>query len=352
MPSDAAVDTNVTSDPYSIDIALNGTKSRITDLDSDETKPAGWDEDTSPPLRSFSDMSVYELHVRDFSINDPTVPSAHRGMYEAFDDQNSDGMKHLRSLAASGLKAVHILPSFHFASVNEDKSTWIIPTGLAQYPPDGQQQQAAVTASQTSPAYNWGYDPVHYMTPEGSYAINPDNRVREYRTMVDGLHKAGLRVVQDVVFNHTNASGEGPNSNLDEVVPNYYHRLDASGNLETGSCCPDTASEHKMMEKLIIDTLVLNARDYKIDGFRFDIMSFMFTYNMTDIQQALQALTPEKDGVDGSKIYLYGEGFNFGDTANNQIGPECLADQSLWLWHRHVQRPHSRWHPRRQPVYR
>ena len=323
VPSDSAVDTNVTSDPYSIDIALNGTKSRITDLESDETKPAGWDEHTSPPLMSLADMSIYELHIRDFSVNDLTVPSAHRGLYEAFDDQNSDGMKHLHSLAKSGLKAVHILPSFHFASVNEDKSTWIIPTGLAQYPPDGQQQQAAVTASQTNPAYNWGYDPVHYMTPQGSYAISPDDRVREYRVMVDGLHKAGLRVVQDVVFNHTNASGEGPNSNLDEVVPNYYHRLDANGSLETASCCPDTASEHKMMEKLIIDTLLLNARDYKIDGFRFDILSFMFTYNVQHIQQALQALTIEKDGVDGSKIYLYGEGFNFGDTANNQIGPNA-----------------------------
>jgi pullulanase len=323
VPADAAVDTNVTSDPYSIDIALNGTKSRITDLESDETKPEGWDRDAAPPLRSLSDMSLYELHVRDFSVNDLTVPAAHRGMYEAFDDQKSDGMKHLRALAASGLKAVHILPSFHFASVNEDKSTWIIPTGLAQYPPDGQQQQAAVAASLTSPAYNWGYDPVHYMTPEGSYAINPDSRVREYRGMVEGLHKAGLRVVQDVVFNHTNASGEGPNSNLDEVVPNYYHRLDASGNLETGSCCADTASEHRMMEKLIIDTLVLNARDYKIDGFRFDILSFMFTYNIKHIQQALQALTTEKDGVDGSKIYLYGEGFNFGDTVNNEIGPNA-----------------------------
>ncbi|HEY2466269.1 MAG TPA: pullulanase-type alpha-1,6-glucosidase, partial [Terracidiphilus sp.] len=323
VPADSAVDTNVTSDPYSIDIALNGTKSRITDLDSGETKPPGWDEISSPPLQTFSDLSLYELHVRDFSVNDLTVPPDHRGLYEAFDDQDSDGMKHLRSLAASGLKAVHILPSFHFASVNEDKSTWIIPTGLAAYPPDGQQQQAAVTASQTNPAYNWGYDPVHYMTPEGSYAINPDNRVREYRVMVDGLHKAGLRVVQDVVFNHTNASGEGPNSNLDEVVPNYYHRLDASGNLETGSCCPDTASEHKMMEKLIIDSLLLNARQYRIDGFRFDILSFMFTYNVQDIQQALQALTLEKDGVDGAKIYLYGEGFNFGDTANNQIGPNA-----------------------------
>jgi pullulanase len=323
VPSDAAVDTNVTTDPYSIDIALNGTKSRITDLDSAETAPPGWDHDNSPPLNSFSDMSVYELHVRDFSVNDPTVPSAHQGMYDAFADQNSHGMRHLRSLAASGLKAVHILPSFHFASVNEDKSTWIIPSGLAAYPPDGEQQQAAVTASQSNPAYNWGYDPVHYMTPEGSYAINPDNRVYEYRTMVHGLHQAGLRVIQDVVFNHTNASGQGPNSNLDEVVPGYYHRLDASGNLENGSCCPDTAPEHKMMEKLIIDTLVLNATEYKIDGFRFDIMSFMFTYNMQHIQTALQALTRRNDGVDGDSIYLYGEGFNFGDTANNQIGPNA-----------------------------
>ena len=257
VPSDSAVDTNVTSDPYSIDIALNGTKSRITDLDSSETKPSGWDSSFAPPLRSLSDLSLYELHIRDFSVNDKTVPAAHRGFYDAFEDQDSNGMRHLRALADHGLKAVHILPSFHFASVNEDKTKWIIPTGLAKYPPAGQQQQAAVAVSQSSPAYNWGYDPVHYMTPAGNYAINPKNRVREYRGMVDGLHRAGLRVVQDVVFNHTNAAGEGPNSNLDEVVPGYYHRLDANGNLEEGSCCPDTAAEHRMMEKLIIDTLVL-----------------------------------------------------------------------------------------------
>jgi pullulanase len=323
VPIDAALDTNVTTDPYSIDIAVNGTKSRITDLDSSATKPAGWDHFPSPPLANFSDMSLYELHIRDFSVNDLTVPKAHRGFYEAFDDQNSDGMKHLRELAKSGLKAVHILPSFHFASVNEDKSTWKTTGDLSQYPPDSQQQQAAVAAIQGSDAYNWGYDPVHYMTPQGSYAIVPDNRVREYRTMVMGLHKAGLRVVQDVVFNHTSAYGEGPNSNLDEVVPGYYHRLDANGNLETGSCCPDTASEHRMMEKLMIDTLVLNAREYKIDGFRFDIMSFHFLYNMQHIQAALRALTPQKDGVDGSKIYIYGEGWNFGDTQNNQIGPHA-----------------------------
>jgi pullulanase len=323
VPLDAAIDTNLTTDPYSVDIAINGTKSRITDLESAATKPAGWDRSASPALRSLSDMSLYELHIRDFSVNDPTVPASHRGTYEAFADQNSNGMRHLKDLAKNGLAAVHILPSFHFASVNEDKSTWLTTGDLSQFPPDGQQQQAAVAAIQGRDAFNWGYDPVHYMTPEGSYAIVPDNRVREYRTMVMGLHNAGLRVVQDVVFNHTNAFGEGPNSNLDEVVPGYYHRLDANGNVETGSCCPDTASEHRMMEKLIIDAIVLNAREYKIDGFRFDIMSFHFTYNMQHIQTALQALRPERDGVDGSKIYLYGEGFNFGDTANNQIGPNA-----------------------------
>jgi len=323
VPADGAVDTNVTSDPYSIDLALNGTKSRITDLESEATKPEGWDTSVSPPLRSLSDMSLYELHIRDFSINDLTVPAYHRGTYEAFADQYTDGMKHLRALAADGLKAVHILPSFHFASVNEDKSTWIIPTGLGAFPADGEQQQAAVTASQTSPAYNWGYDPVHYLAPEGSYAIHHYNRVLEYRTMVEGLHAAGLRVVQDVVFNHTNAAGEAPNSNLDEVVPGYYHRLDVNGNLENGSCCPDTAPEHLMMEKIVIDTLLLNAKHYKIDGFRFDIMSFMFTYNMQHIKNALATLTPEKNGIDGTKIYLYGEGFNFGDTENNQIGPNA-----------------------------
>jgi pullulanase len=323
VPADQQVDSNVTSDPYSIDLALNGTRSRITDLDSGETKPPMWDAVSSPPLNRLNDLSIYELHIRDFSIGDPTVPPAHQGMYDAFADFNSNGMQHLSALARSGLKAVHILPSFHFASVNEDKSTWQTTGNLSTYPPDSEEQQAAVTSIQNSDGYNWGYDPVHYMAPEGSYAVNPDTRVMEYRTMVEGLHKIGLRVIQDVVFNHTSAAGEAPNSNLDEVVPGYYHRLDTNGLLENGSCCPDTASEHKMTEKLMIDTLVLNAREYKIDGFRFDIMSFHFLYNMQDIQQALSALTLQKDGVDGSRIYLYGEGFNFGDTVNGQIGPNA-----------------------------
>ena len=141
--------------------------------------------------------------------------------------------------------------------------------------------------------------------------------------MVEGLHLDGLRVIQDVVFNHTYTYGETFTANLDEVVPNYYHRLDAFGAVETGSCCFDTASEHQMMEKLMIDTVVLNAKQYKIDGFRFDAMGLHFVYNMVDIRNALNALTMEKDGVDGSKIYIYGEGFQMPEAANNAIGPNA-----------------------------
>lgn len=135
-----------------------------------------------------------------------------------------------------------------------------------------------------------------------------------------GLHRAGLRVIQDVVFNHTSGFGEASNSILDEVVPNYYNRLDMDGALETGSCCADTATEHLMMGKLQQDAVLWNAKQYKIDGFRFDIMSFTFVSNLKAIQAALAKLTPGRDGIDGSKIYLYGEGFSFGETANNALG--------------------------------
>jgi pullulanase len=143
--------------------------------------------------------------------------------------------------------------------------------------------------------------------------------------MVMGLHHAGLRVIQDVVFNHTSGFGEESNSILDEVVPNYYNRLDTNGNLESASCCADTATEHFMMGKLQQDAVLWNAKKYKIDGFRFDIMSFTFISNLEKIKQALAQLTLEKDGIDGSKIYIYGEGFNFGETANSASAMECAA---------------------------
>ena len=320
VPGQRAILENIVTDPYSVDLALNGVKSRITDLNDPETQPDGWEESRSPSLGSVNDLSIYELHIRDFSANDMTVPIAHRGTYLAFADRHTNGLKHLEALADAGLKAVHLLPSFHFASINEDKTTWLATPDLSAFPPDGTQQQAAVAAIQSKDAFNWGYDPVHFFAPEGGYAVNPDNRVLEYREMVKGLHRVGLRVIQDVVFNHTNAIGENPNAVLDEVVPGYYNRLDADGNQLSGSCCPDTAAEHKMMGKLIVDAVVLNAKKYKIDGFRFDLMSFMFVSNMQQIKDALAKLTLAKDGVDGSKVYLYGEGFDFGEVANNALG--------------------------------
>ena len=319
-PSSRAIVENVVSDPYSIDIALNGSKSRITDMDAAKNLPAGWEFDRAPYLARVNDLSIYELHVRDFSVNDNTVPAEHRGMYLAFTDRNSDGMRHLRDLSQSGLKAIHLLPTFHFNSVNEDKSTWKTTPNLNGLGADSQQQQAAVAAVQGADAYNWGYDPDHYLTPEGSYAVDPYNRVKEYRQMVMALHNSGLRVIQDVVFNHTSGFGEASNSILDEVVPDYYNRLDADGALLMASCCADTATEHLMMGKLQQDAIVWNAKQYKVDGFRFDIMSFTFVTDLQKIRQALAKLTLDRDGIDGSKIYLYGEGFSFGETANNALG--------------------------------
>ncbi len=135
--------------------------------------------------------------------------------------------------------------------------------------------------------------------------------------MVGSLNGAGLRVVMDVVYNHTPASGQDPNSILDRIVPGYYHRLSATGAVETSTCCANTATEHRMMGKLMVDSVVTWAREYKVDGFRFDLMGHHSKANMLAVRAALDALTPRKDGVDGKRIYLYGEGWNFGEVAND-----------------------------------
>ncbi|HWY69881.1 MAG TPA: pullulanase-type alpha-1,6-glucosidase [Terriglobales bacterium] len=317
VPSAQKILENLVTDPYSLALSLNSQKSQIVDLEDHALEPPGWDGNRAPQLKRLNDLSIYELHIRDFSASDESVPAALRGTYLAFANPDSDGMRHLRQLAKAGLKAVHLLPSFDIASVNEDKSTWKDPGDLTTFAPDSAQQQAAVQKVKDQDGFNWGYDPWHFLAPEGSYAVNADDRIREYRAMVMGLHRAGLRVVLDQVFNHTSAAGQDPKSVFDQIVPNYYYRLNPDGQIYSGSCCPDTASEHVMMEKLMIDALVTSAKEYKIDGFRFDIMSFHSVPTMQRIQQALRGLTMQKDGVDGSKIYLYGEGFNFGEVANN-----------------------------------
>ncbi|HYK01587.1 MAG TPA: pullulanase-type alpha-1,6-glucosidase [Thermoanaerobaculia bacterium] len=317
---------NVVTDPYSVSLARNSARSHIVDLGATALKPAGWDALVKPKLDAPEDITLYELHVRDFSASDETVPAVQRGTFKAFTQSASNGMQHLTSLAAAGLTHVHLLPAFDIATVNEDKSQWQSPGDLSSYPPDSEEQQAAIEPIRDLDGFNWGYDPWHYTVPEGSYSTDADGaaRVVEFREMVQSLSNSGLRTVMDVVYNHTNAAGQNDKSVLDRIVPGYYHRLNADGAVEMSSCCPNTASEHNMMEKLLIDSVLTWTRQYKVDGFRFDLMGHHMKRNMTRLRAALDALTIANDGVDGSKVYLYGEGWNFGEVANNARGENAI----------------------------
>ena len=311
------------TDPYSLSLSTNSTRSQLVDLADPELQPSGWNSLAKPALDAPEDIVLYELHVRDFSINDATVPTQKRGTFLAFTEAESNGMKHLRRLASHGLTHVHLLPVFDIATINEDRSQHQAPAGdLTALPPDSDQQQAALAPVRDTDGFNWGYDPYHYTVPEGSYAVDPEGsaRIVEFRQMVKALSDSGLRVVMDVVYNHTNASGLADKSVLDKVVPGYYQRLNADGNVETSTCCQNTASEHAMFEKLMVDSLITWAKVYKVDGFRFDLMGHHMKSNLLKAQERLRALTLEKDGVDGSKIYLYGEGWNFGEVENNKRG--------------------------------
>ncbi len=322
-PTTQQIETNLVTDPYSHALAQNSTHSQIVDLQSAELQPEGWTSLEKPPLASTRDSSVYELHMRDFSVGDETVPEEERGTYLAFTHPDSNGMTHLKSLADAGLTHLHLLPTFDIATINEDKSEWREPAGdLASYGPASEEQQAAIGEIREQDPFNWGYDPYHYTVPEGSYSTEPMGtpRTLQYREMVKALNEAGLRVVMDVVYNHTHASGQNERSVLDKVVPGYYHRLNLEGEVETSTCCQNTATEHAMMEKLMVDSLVTWARDYKVDGFRFDLMGHHMVDNMVVVKEALNALTMEEDGVDGATILLYGEGWNFGEVADGARG--------------------------------
>ncbi len=319
--STGQVEHNLVTDPYSFSLSMNSTHSQIVNLSDPALKPGGWDKLGKPDLPAPEDISIYEIHVRDFSVNDPSVPDALKGTYKAFALKNTNGIKHLRALQEAGLTHLHLLPVFDIATINENKAEWQQPDPavLATYPPDSQEQQAAVTAVNDLDGFNWGYDPYHYTTPEGSYSTNPDGttRIVEFRQMVQALNKMGLRVVIDVVYNHTNSAGQAEKSVLDRIVPGYYHRLNDQGAVETSTCCQNTASEHKMMEKLMIDSLVTWATQYKVDAFRFDLMGHHSLANMLAVRANLDALTKARGGVNGSEIYIYGEGWNFGEVAND-----------------------------------
>jgi pullulanase/glycogen debranching enzyme len=300
---------NLVTDPYSISLSTDSKRSYIARLDSRRLKPAGWDATPTPQtVRNPTDMVVYELHVRDFSINDTSVPERLRGKYAAFTRTQSRGMQHLAALAKSGLTDVHLLPVYDIASVPELGCAVPKPAGA----PAGSAQQALVKKTADTDCFNWGYDPYHYNAPEGSYATIPADgarRVVEFREMVDSLHKLGLRVGMDVVFNHTFIAGQHEKSVLDRIVPGYYHRLNAQGAIERSTCCDNTATENLMMGKLMIDSVALWATQYRIDSFRFDLMGHQPRAVMEALQQRVNAAA-------GHPIQLIGEGWNFGEVAN------------------------------------
>lgn len=324
VPKTGKIERNRVTDPYSYSLSLNSARSQMVDLTDSDLKPVSWDVLEKPPLENPEDSVIYELHVRDFSSHDETVPEELRGKFKAFTVKESDGMEHLKSLAEAGLTHIHLLPAFDIASVNEDSSTWLTADEalLHTYGPGSGKQSQAVSLIKGEDGFNWGYDPYHYTVPEGSYATNPDGsaRVLEFREMVESLNQSGLRVVMDVVYNHTSQSGQDTKSVLDKIVPGYYYRLNTEGNVETSTCCQNTATEHRMMEKLMIDSVVTWATQYKVDGFRFDLMGHHMLANMEAVRAALDALTLEKDGVDGKSIYIYGEGWDFGEVARNARG--------------------------------
>lgn len=337
-----AIVTNEVTDPYSLSLSADSVHSQFVNLDDADLKPAGWDTLVKPALDAPEDIVVYELHVRDFSIADTTVPAGDRGKYTAFDVPGTAGRQHLEALADAGLTHVHLLPAFDIATVREKRADRVeiddpvealcaanpaaaplcqsdagktIRRAMQDAVANGQLErpQQIVGWIRNLDGFNWGYDPLHFGAPEGSYATDPNGtqRILEFRRMVQGLADAGLGTIMDVVYNHTNASGQSPRSVLDRLVPGYYHRRDAAtGNVLRDSCCDDTASEFRMMEKLMLDTGVTWVRDYKVDGFRFDLMSFHPKGVMERFQTAVKAVNPD--------VYVYGEGWNFGAIQNDR----------------------------------
>ncbi|MDW4907134.1 pullulanase-type alpha-1,6-glucosidase [Streptomyces sp. ADMS] len=319
-PSVAEVVTNEVTDPYSVALTADSERSLVVDLDDRSLAPGGWTSYSKPKAAPLTDAQIQELHVRDFSVADNTVPAKDKGTYLAFTDKDSDGSRHLRALAKAGTSYVHLLPAFDIATIPEKKADQAaVDCDLSSFAAASDQQQECVAKTAAKDAYNWGYDPYHYTVPEGSYASDPDGtrRTVEFRQMVKSLNSDGLRVVMDVVYNHTPASGQAKTSVLDKVVPGYYQRLLADGSVANSTCCANTAPENTMMGKLVVDSIVTWARDYKVDGFRFDLMGHHPKANILAVRKALDALTPRKDGVDGKKIILYGEGWNFGEVADD-----------------------------------
>lgn len=331
VPSTRRVETNVVTDPYSTALTTDSTRSVAVDLADPRLAPEQWATTRAPAVRNDSARSIYELHLRDFSAADGTVPPELRGTYRAFTVAGSAGVRHLAELARAGMNTIHLLPTFDIATIPEHRGSQRHPNIPDGAHPASADQQAAIAEVADHDAYNWGYDPLHWGAPEGSYATEGHQdggaRVIEFREMVGALHDLGLQVVLDQVYNHTAACGQDPRSVLDRVVPGYYHRLDAVGRVTNSTCCANTATENALCARLMIDSVVRWARWYRVDGFRFDLMGHHPRAVMERVRAALDELTLEADGVDGRSIYLYGEGWNFGEVAGNALFVQATQGQ-------------------------
>jgi len=327
-PSTSSMETVVAPDPYSRALCTDGVLTQVADVGAADLLPRGWDVQRVAPLRAKTDVVLYELHVRDFSISDDLVPEDLRGTFGAFCVAGTHGRRHLEALQAAGLTHVALLPCYDFGSVPEARADQKVPdpNGLraATRAPASPAPQAAVAAVEEVDAYNWGYDPVVYGVPDGSYCVEPCGKGRslEYRRMIQALHRdVGVRVVADVVYNHTYRLGpQDRHSVLDKLVPGYYHRLEADGSVCGSVCGTNTACENRMMSRLVVDDLLHWATAYHVDGFRFDLMGHLMLDTLLEAKEKLEALTLERDGVDGSQIYLYGEGWEFGEISHGRRG--------------------------------
>lgn len=293
--------TKETADVYAKACGVNGQRSMVVDLST--TNPDGWENDKHVLVQNQTDASVWEISVADFSSSESSgVSEANRGKYLAFTEEGTtvNGVQGASStcvdyLKKLGVKYVQIMPFYDFGSVDESKNIM--------------------------DQYNWGYDPVNYNCPEGSYSSNPKKgevRIKECKQMIQALHNAGIGVIMDVVYNHTYTS----DSWFQRTVPNYYYRMNNDGTFSNGSgCSNDTASEHLMFRKYMIDSVTYWASEYHIDGFRFDLMGLHDVTTMNSIRTALDNLYADGSG---SQILMYGEAW---DMATNCDEGTVLASQ-------------------------
>lgn len=363
------------TDPYSVSLSTNGRHSQFVNLNDADVKPAGWDNHVIPTVAAPEAATIYEGHVRDFSINDQSTPAAYRGKYLAFAQTNTAPVEHLRKLVDAGLTHIHLLPSNDSSSINEDASAQVnldsyifelcqkvanksavsvcdgsvsngatVRSVLQGFDPQSDKARALMAAIADLDGFNWGYDPQHFNAPEGSYATNPQGavRVKEMREMNMALHQLGLRVVMDVVYPHTISSGfEAANSVFDKVVPGYYYRANpATGEPETGTFAgPDTATEHRMMGKFVADSVVQWAQQYKVDGFRFDQSGYMPKAVLVDAYDAVKAVDPDN--------YFYAEawtpaGGTSGDRIVERSTQEALAGTGIGTFNDRIRNPLQR----------